>query len=257
MHIAIDRRIIDLVLYKTYADLRAEAERTYISYLWWVVDPVLTMLVFYVVFGLILERGGEGFVPFLLIGLVFWQWYRHTVSRGCDAITTGRGLMNQVHVPKYVFPLVRVLTNLTKFCFVLVLLLAFLWVAGYGAGPAYLALPALLAVQLLFSAALAYLLAALVPYLPDLRIIVDNALQLQFFLSGIFYSVDRVPDPLRAWFFVNPMAGLLDDYRNVLLHDAWPDWGRLAITAVAGALLLVLALGLMHRLDRHYPRVVR
>ena len=177
-HWSVDRRIWDLISYKTYADLRAEASKTYINYLWWVIDPVLGMLVFYLVFGLLFKRDGEGYVAFLLSGLVVWNWYRQTIGHAGNTILNGKGLMNQVHVPKIVFPLVTLLTDLTKFAFVFILLLIFLWISGYWPTPAYLALPLLLLVQLLLISALAVLLAGLVPYLPDLRFLVDNLLQL-------------------------------------------------------------------------------
>ncbi len=247
---------MDLIVYKTYADLRAEAAKTYINYLWWVLDPILTMLVFYVVFGLLFQRDGEGFVAFLLTGLVAWNWYKQTVSHAGNAIMTGKGLMNQVHVPKVVFPLVTLLTDLSKFTVVFALLLAFLWLSGYPIGTAYLALPLVLAVQLLLTGALAFLLAGAVPYLPDLRLLVENLLHLQFFLSGIFYSVEDIPAPYHAWFYLNPMVSLIQDYRAVLLHDLWPHWGRLAIIALLSLLVIGLALLWIARQDRDYPRVV-
>ena len=61
-------RYIELILYKTYADLRAETERTYLGFLWWIFEPVLYMTVFYVFFGLLLGHKTDDFVPFLLIG---------------------------------------------------------------------------------------------------------------------------------------------------------------------------------------------
>lgn len=252
-----DFRILDLILYKTYADLHAEAAKTYINYLWWVVDPLLSMLVFYVVFDLMFQRGDEDFVAFLLIGLVIWNWYRQTLVHAGNSILTGKGLMNQVHVPKLVFPTVTLLTDLTKFGVVFVLLLVFLWLSGDGVGRTYLALPLVLAVQLLFIMALAFLLAALVPYLPDLKFLVENLLQLQFFVSGIFFSADDIPEHYQFWFYLNPMAGLIHDYRSILLHNNWPDWARLALIGLLSLVLLAFVAILIQRHDREYPRVVR
>jgi lipopolysaccharide transport system permease protein len=252
----LDPRVKDLIVYKTYADLRAEAAKTYINYLWWVLDPILSMLVFYVVFGLLFQRDGEGFVAFLLIGLVVWNWYKQTISHAGNAIMTGKGLMNQVHVPKLVFPTVTVLTDLSKFVVVFLLLLVFLWLSGYAIGRAYLALPIVLAVQLLLSCGLAFLLAAAVPYLPDLRFLTENLLHLQFFLSGVFFSVKDIPEDYHSWFYLNPMASLIQDYRSILLHDTWPHWGRLALIAFFSLLAGAFAITLIGRLDRDYPRVV-
>ncbi len=252
----IDPRVMDLVVYKTYADLRAEAAKTYINYLWWIIDPILSMSVFYLVFGVMLQGGTEGFVAFLLSGLVIWNWYRQSISNAGGAILTGQGLMGQVHVPKLVFPATTLLTDLTKFALVFVLLLVFLWLSGYPVGIAYLALPVLLLVQFLLIAAFACLLAALVPYLPDLRFLADNLLNLQFFVSGVFFLAKDVPPEYHGWFYLNPMAGLIEDFRGLLLHGDWPHWGRLGWVAIGASLLLVLAIGMIRRFDRDYPRLV-
>lgn len=250
-------RWIDLVLYKTYADLRAEAAKTYVNYLWWVLDPILSMLVFYVVFGLLFQRGGEGYVAFLLTGLVAWTWYNQTLSHAGTTILNGKGLINQVYVPKLVFPLVTFLTDLTKFAVVLGVLLLFLLMSGYSPSASWLALPPVLLTQLLLCMALALALAAVVPYLPDLKLLVNHLLHLQFFLSGIFYSANDIPEPYRFWFFLNPMASLIHDYRAVLLEGGWPHWERLTVIALLSLLVLALAAIMIQRLDRVYPRLVR
>ncbi|MEZ5600916.1 MAG: hypothetical protein R3F36_07955 [Candidatus Competibacteraceae bacterium] len=77
----------DLILYKTQADLRAEAAKTYIGFLWWVLDPLMFMMIFYVVFGLLLKRATPDFVPFLLIGLVCPAVVSVCISHGATAIS--------------------------------------------------------------------------------------------------------------------------------------------------------------------------
>ncbi len=82
----------DLLFYKALADLRSEARRYYIAYLWWVIEPVLEMLVFYLVFAGLLKRGGPNFVQFLLVGLVVWKWFEITVKHCGFAIINSSGL---------------------------------------------------------------------------------------------------------------------------------------------------------------------
>ncbi len=214
------------------------------------------MLVFYFVFGVMLQGGTEGFVAFLLSGLVIWNWYRQSISNAGGAILNGKGLMSQVHVPKLVFASTTLLTDLTKFALVFALLLIFLWLSGYPVGITYIALPILLLVEFLLIAALACLLAAVVPYLPDLRFLVDHLLTLQFFISGVFFLARDVPADYHGWFYLNPMAGLIEDFRGVLLHGVWPHWGRLGLVALGATILLILAIALIQRLDREYPRLV-
>lgn len=253
----VSRKYTELVRYKVAADLRAEAARTYLGFVWWVLDPIILMAIFYVLFGLLLQRGGEHFVQFLLIGLVSWRWFHITVFNGSNALPAGHGLIRQVYLPKLLLPLVAILTELVKFAVVLILLLTFLWASGFGPGPVWLALPVLLLVQLALIGGVTLLLASLVPFLPDLKPLIGHLLQMLFFLSGIFYDPAEIPEAYRGYFFLNPMAALIDGYREVLLHDRWPGGWRLLAIAGLSAGLIMLARTILQRYDRVYPKLIQ
>ena len=65
----------DLIAYKTYADLRAEAERTYLGVVWWFLDPLIHISIYYFVFSVIMSRGTENFIAFLAVGVIVWRWF--------------------------------------------------------------------------------------------------------------------------------------------------------------------------------------
>lgn len=245
---------LQLVTYKAYADLRSEAAKTFLGFLWWALDPLLFMVIFYVVFGLLMNRGTENFISFLLIGLVAWRWFQNTISHGANSILGGRGLMHQVYVPKVVFPLVIILTDLVKFGFVFSILLLYLWLAGFGIGPAYLALPLVLIVQLALNVGLTLLVAALVPFLPDLKFLADHVLHMLFFMSGIFFAGSSIAERYQPYFYLNPMATLIESYRDILMHDAWPNWSALAVIAGLGVVLTLFGERLIGRNDHLYPK---
>ena len=116
----------DLICYKAWADLRAEARQYYIKYLWWVLEPILEMMVFYVVFGLLLSRGGPDFIQFLLIGLIVWKWFGTTVQHCGNSLMGAKVLINQTPLPKIIFPTVFILTDTFKagiVCFLVCLIL--------------------------------------------------------------------------------------------------------------------------------------
>jgi lipopolysaccharide transport system permease protein len=247
---------IDLILYKTYADLRAERERTYLGFLWWIFEPIMFMLVFYIIFGLLLERGGENFVQFLLIGLITWQWLAACINHGGQTILGSRALMQQVYLPKLIFPIILILTDSVKFIFVFVLLLIYLWISGFTPNLAYVALPVVLLTQFLLIFALSMLFAAVVPFLPDLRFVVQNVLQAIFFLSGIFFNAaELVPQEYKTYFYLNPMANLIEDYRTILMHGQWPHWQPLGIIAACSIVGIIAAVLIIRRLDYLYPRI--
>jgi len=240
---------IELVLFSTYAELRAERARSYLGLIWWVLEPAMNMAVYYLVFSVILRSAQPDYVPFLLVGLTLWQWFKSCVSHGGYSIWQQLPLIRQVKLPSLVFPSVQILADTVKFVFILALLVAILWYAGYAPNVQYVALVPVLLVELLFAAGAAYCLSALVPLLPDLRFVIEQVLQVLLFVSGIVFSLDAVPEPMRRWFAWNPIAVLVDAGRAILLHARWPDWfalGRVALISLALYAFGALLVGRMH-----------
>lgn len=249
-------RYLPLAFYKAYADLRAEAARTYISFLWWMLDPILHMLVFYVVFAVLLQRRTEDYTVFLLVGLVSWKWFQGAIMHASGAIGSAQGLMRQVYLPKTVFPLSIVITDTAKFGFAFAMLLVFLWLYGLPPSITYWALPVLLVIELLLVSACALLVGAIVPFLPDLRFVIDNFLTLMFFVSGVFFGIDQVPEHLRTFLYLNPMAVIIDNMRRVLMHGEWPQWSSVTAVGFMSLAIGALALYVLRRYDRIYPRLM-
>ncbi|MEN9848535.1 MAG: hypothetical protein RL368_1275 [Pseudomonadota bacterium] len=249
-------RFGELILYKTYADLRAETERTYLGFLWWIFEPIMYMSVFYVMFGLMLGHKTDDFVPFLLVGLTIWQWFKSCLSHGSESILGAHGLITQIHLPKVIFPIILILTDTVKFIFIFSLLLIFLWLYGYSITIHYLALPILFFVQLLFTTSLTFILAAVVPFLPDLRFVVENVLQAVFFVSGVFVAASIVPEEYLGYYYLNPMTNLIEDYRNVLMYAKMPDWSSLLVIMAISVLGIIFGAYLIKRFEHIYPKVM-
>jgi lipopolysaccharide transport system permease protein len=246
----------DLIIYKALSSLQSETSRSRLGFLWWILDPVMYMCVFYVVFGLIFERGGPDFVVKLLIALVIWRWFDNSVKGCASSLISGVGLMRQVYVSKFLFPLSAIIAQSLKFLAVLCILLAFLLVYGIEPSGSWLGMVPVLLAELVFISGLGLFLAALIPFFPDLKIVIDYIIQLGFFLSGIFYEVSQVPDSVLVFFQLNPMAMLIDQSRQVLLLQQGPDWGILAWIVIAGLALATLGSALLARYDREYPTML-
>lgn len=209
-----------LIFIKVRFNLRSEAAQSYLSYAWWLLEPLLLMGVFYVVFEILLHRGTENFVVFLLCGIIPWLWFAKSVMQSGNSITAGRGLLSQTYLPKQFFPLVVIGQASVKQMFVFVLLLAVLFEYGYPRSFDWLWLFPIIFTQLLLITAVSFMVAFLVPFARDIQYLVDAVLKMGMFGSGVFYSYKDVFLPEhRECFLMNPMANLIVNYRNVLMED--------------------------------------
>ncbi|MFI8746537.1 ABC transporter permease [Pseudomonas sp. NPDC077186] len=246
----------EILLYGVYSDLRTEIARRFLGFLWWIIEPVMYMAVFYVVFGLALRQGGPDYVPFLLCGMIAWKWFDGSVRQASLSIPMNAGLVQQIYVPKSLFALIQILSNTFKFAIVLLLLLGFLLVTGKTPGPEWLGLLPVILTQLLLIVAVGLLLAAIIPFAQDLKLVVDNLLMLMMFMSGIFFSADQVPENMRVAFEYNPMVLLIGAYRDILLHSQWPQWSSLGYCVTLSLPILAVALLTLARNERRYPKLL-
>jgi len=244
------------VFVKVAANLRSEAVRNYLSYIWWFLEPLLHMVTYYLVFGLLLRRGTDDFVVFLLAGLIPYLWFSRTISHGMLSIVHGRGLMMQVHLPKIIFPTIVILHDAVKQSVIFTILLAFIVVYGINASPSWLAFPLIVLAEFLFITACCYLVAAIIPFLPDFNFLVTAGLQLLLFCSGVFYDIEMIAPDHRRIFYMNPMANLLQNYREILMYHNWPDWYSMAVISGCSILVICCMWIIIRRLDHIYPRVV-
>jgi len=237
------------------ANLKSDANRTYLNAVWWVLEPALNMLAYYLVFGFLLNRGEEDFAVFLLVGLVPWLWFQKSILNGMNSIVHGQRLIQQVSIKKWFFPAVSVGQDGFKQSIGFILLFVFLIVYGVNPSIHWLGFFPIVCVELLLILGVTFFIASIIPFLFDLKFFVSAITQLLMLCSGIFYSLEAIPEVFQQYFLVNPMAFIIFESRNVLLYRNWPDWWHLFELGVVGVLLLATALKILQLNDKIYPRV--
>lgn len=245
----------EFVWYRALAELRADSSRNLLGFFWWVAEPILYMAVFYVIFGMILQQRGDNYVPFLLCGLIVWKWFDSSVKNASLSISHNMGLIYQVYLPKWTFPAVAVISSTLRFMVVFAIFLAYLLFDQVAFTHHWLVdLPLLLLLQVLLMLGLAMTLAAVTPFFPDIKLLIDNGLTLLFFASGIFFRFDSIPGSLRIYFEMNPIGVLIQEYRRVLIEAGTIEWAALLPVLVISLGLVLMGASLLRRWDRVYAK---
>jgi lipopolysaccharide transport system permease protein len=245
----------NLVWYRATAELKSEGTRTYAGYLWWILEPSLTLVVYYIAFNYIYKSPPQNFLVFLFSGIVIYRFFSGTVSRSANSIAEGQGLMQLVYVHKSIFPLSVVLVNLVKFIVTMILVLSVIWLRGIKPTWAYAAIPVLVLLQLLLTSGVAMICAAVTPFFPDFNLILGTFLNLLIYLSGVFYDVSRLSPKMQTLIRYNPLASIIEQYRMILLHGQWPEIRPLVPAMWECAVLLIIGALLIHRFDRYFPKI--
>jgi ABC-type polysaccharide/polyol phosphate export permease len=244
-------RYWNIVLYRALAGIKAESRQNYLGYAWYLLEPALTATIFYFAFSGLMGRGLDT-VMFLLVGLTAWQWYEGSTLAAAGAIKAKLHILQHFDLPKFLFPLVTVLVGTWKsLCIGLVIIIGYLAV-GKNHWPAwsFLWLPLVFGCQLLLIISLAIPLSIAATYVNDTLTFAASVFRVLYFLSGIFFSSSIVPPALLGAFYANPMAGLIEAYRAVLIERQTPNLHALLYAVLVGGVQLGLGLLLSVRVNR-------
>ncbi len=249
------RHLIELVLFSTYAELRAETARSYLGLIWWILEPAMMMGAFWLVFDVILKSGGPDYIPFLLIGMTLWQWMKSCITHGGYAIWSNLPMVRQVQLPPLIFPLIAMLSDTVKFLFIFALLVVILWAMGYPPNACYWALPVVFTAIFLAAAGVGFVIAAVVPLVPDLRFVIEQVLMVVMFLSGVVFPLAQVPAGLQWLMALNPVAVVMDDARGILMHGQLPNWVGLGKIYLVSIVMCAIGVLFVRRLAPRFPKL--
>jgi len=232
--------------------LKADASRMYLGYLWWVLEPLLYVAVFYLVFAVLLNSPRGDFLAFLMCGKLTFVWFSKSVVHASRSILAAKGLIGKIDLPKALFPVASIQESLYKQLVVFALLLVFLMASGYAVSGAWLWLPLLAFVNYLLIAACAMTAAVLVCIVEDIAMLVSLAMIFLMFSSGIFWDPHTLDEQAMALLFtLNPIAFLVDTYRQVLMTGARPDLAHLLVLAVLSGAACLLVSWIMRGSSRY------
>jgi lipopolysaccharide transport system permease protein len=229
--------------------LRADATRFFLGYIWWVLEPLLWVAVLYLVFVKILGTRQPDFLLFLATGKLVFVWFSKSVTQASSSIVNGKGLVGKINVPKTLFPMAVIQEGLYRQSAVFVLLFAFLLAGGYHITATWWYLIPLMLVNYIIIVACAFAGACLVCVARDFIQLISLGMLFLMFTSGIFWDVRRLtPEKADMVLNMNPLAFVLDAYRQVMMYDTAPEMVHLlTIGAGFGALLCAMVLIMRHR----------
>jgi lipopolysaccharide transport system permease protein len=218
-------------------DLKLRYRGSALGFAWTILNPVLFMLVYTLVFSVFLRVGVRDFPIYLLTGIIAYNWFSVAISSSLTAIPDGRMYVGQTIFPIEMLVFVPVLSNGINFVLSLVLLMPFAFYFGH-AGWGVLALPLLIAIELCMTLGLAFIGATFNVFFRDLQQLVGYVLSALFFLTPIFYSRRSVPANLQFIVTFNPVAALIDGYQRVLYYGGLPGLRTTLFAALFGAIIL-------------------
>jgi ABC-type polysaccharide/polyol phosphate export permease len=222
-------------------ELRVRYQRSILGFFWTLLNPILMMVTLTVVFSKLLNRGAQEYAIHLFAGMVPWTLFSQTINECAFCIIINENLIRKIYLPKLVFPLVRLLVNLTTFSFSVVAMFLMLVPLGARFSWAMLFLPVIAALFALFTLGLGLMVATANTFYRDCSHLVGVALQAWYFATPIIYELDLMPPESQWRFWLNPAFPFIHMFQVVIQDGHWPDLTTLALAV--GLATAVLGIG--------------
>jgi homopolymeric O-antigen transport system permease protein len=249
----------ELAFFLAWRDLKVRYKQTIFGALWAIIQPFLLMVVFTLFLGRIsgIAPSGVPYPLFAFAGLVPWTLFSQSVVGSSNSLVSASNLIQKVYFPRLLLPVSAIASNLLDFLIAMAVLGLLMLYFGVVPSLAVLWLIPLTALGLAAALAVGIWLSALNVRYRDIRYAVPFLIQLWLFASPVAYSSELVPAHWRALYQLNPMAGVLEGFRWVLLgQGAPPPLGVIAASAVATAIVLATGLAYFRRVERTFADVI-
>ena len=248
-----------LLYYLVWRDLKVRYKQTVLGVLWAVIPPVLTVVVFSVFFGRLMGLQDKLSVPypvFAYAGLLPWRLFATSVGRSGPSVVGSASLITKVYFPRIVIPVSSVGAAVVDYAISLLVLGGVMIAYSVELTPAALLIIPLTALTLMAALGVGTLLSALTVAYRDFRQIIPFLVQIWLFVTPVIYPVKIVPERWRPLLALNPMAGIVNAYRAVLL----PEWTltahELYISAAMAFVFLFSGMFCFRQMEKHFADII-
>lgn len=221
-------------------DLKVKYRRSFLGYLWSLLNPLLMMIVLTAVFSNLFKFDIPNYPVYLLSGQIIFNFFGEATSTSMNSIIGAESLIKKVYIPKYIFPISRVLSSFVTLLFSLVAIIFVLLVTDVKITPYILLFPLPLAYILVFAMGVGLIMSVLAVYFRDMLHLYTVLLSAWTYLTPIFYPVSVVPDYVKSIILSNPMYYFVEAFRDIILYGVFPDlYTNLMCLTFSGLSLLI------------------
>ena len=243
-------RYRDLLFQLATRDLLLRYKQTAIGIAWALFVPLLNTLIFSLLFMRVAPiRTAVPYPLFAYLGLMAWNLTAAALRSATTSLTANPALVSKVYFPREVFPFAALLVAMVDTVVASVILIGMMWLYHIAPGPLIVVVPAVLAIQLVFTAALGLLLAMGNLFYRDVKYLFDAVLTIWMLASSVVYPVGIVGGRLGQVMAWNPMAVIIDAYRALVFEGTVPPLAPLAAIGIGSLLLLAVASVMFHRAE--------
>ncbi len=228
-----------------------------LGYMWTLLNPILYIATYWVVFTLFVKMGMERYPLFLIPGFLAWNFTLSSIINSSDSIIQGTYLITKISFPNEILPIASVGISLFDYVVSLILyFIALIVIPGvFTFSYSIILLPVVLFIQILITVGIALIVACISVYFRDVPKLVQVGGTVMFFLTPIFYPVTTIPEKFQAIIMINPMAQIITYYHDILYYDKMPNMIYLSGTFIFSLIIFFIGLAIFNKFKASFAEL--
>lgn len=251
-------RYRDLMLSLARRNYQLRYRQSIAGFVWAIVPPLLSVGVATLVFGKVakVDTGNIPYPLFAFAALAPWTFFMNSITYAAGSVVQSQGMISRIPFPRAVLPLSMAGTVLIDLGFASLTFIVYVYVTGAGLPLTALWAPLLLVLEIALTVGIVLLVSAVNVFVRDVRLAVPFLVQALLFLTPVMYALDSVPKSARPWYRLNPMAGLMESFRDVLIEGRAPQLALLLPALIGSVAVLLIGVWYFSSTESRFADVV-
>ncbi|MFC1848230.1 ABC transporter permease [Chloroflexota bacterium] len=248
----------ELLYVLTIREIQIRYKQSILGLAWAIVQPLFTMLMFTLVFSTLLKVPSDN-VPYPVFSygaLLFWIYFSNSLARAIPSLETNAMIIKKIYFPREFFPIAATFSSIFDLLIAAVIFLILMLYYDVSFTLYILYVPLVLIIQTTFTLGVCFFFSAMNAYYRDVKHALPILIQLWMYATPIIYPISLVPDRFRIFYMLNPMTGIIDSYRNILVKGSPPDLFYLGIAAAGSFFLFVLGYIYFKRIEMSIADII-
>lgn len=239
-------------------DIRGRYKGSFLGILWSFLNPLLQVVVYWIVFPYLFGRGvtGENYLIYLITGIIPWTFFANSVNMGTSSIKLNGGVIKKVYFPREIIPISQILSGIVNFLISCIIILLFCIGTGTGISIHVLAVVLILFVQSVLTLGIVFILSSVNVYVQDVENIVMFILNMLMYGTPIIYYLKQFSGAqagiLYKLILINPLTTIINSYRDVFMYHTWPDFKALGLVFAFSLVVLFIGYAIFRKLEKGF-----
>lgn len=256
------KKIRELCSYKEFLktnvrkDIRGKYKGSFLGVLWSFINPLLTVIVYAIVFPYVLKIQEENYLIFLIVAIIPWNFFTTVIAQGTTCILYNSNIIKKVYFPREILPISVATSGLVNFLISSLIIVLFVLISGIGLSWNILFFPVIAIIQYLFSLGLIFMTSAINIYIRDAEYIINFIVMMLFYATPILYSSSMFPANASWILRCNPLTHIVEAYRDIFYYQMPPNIKKLGIVLMLSIIILSLGYLMFKKLEKGFAEEV-